>query len=104
MSDKKTNLIWIDLEMTGLCTHTDSIIEIATIVTDKHLNELAVGPVLAIRQSQETMDGMDEWNTRQHGEAGMTARVLESEIDAREEGGSRGAILEDPATISACWK
>ena len=70
--------------MTGLCTQHDSIIEIATVVTDKHLNELAEGPVLAIRQSKETMDGMDEWNTRQHGESGLTARVLESEIDAAE--------------------
>ena len=70
--------------MTGLCTQNDSIIEIATIVTDKHLNELAEGPVLAIHQSRETMDGMDDWNTRQHGESGLTERVLESEIDARE--------------------
>ena len=82
--DRATNLIWIDLEMTGLCTQHDTIIEIATVVTDRYLNELAEGPVLAIRQSQETMDGMDEWNTRQHGESGLTARVLESEIDARE--------------------
>jgi oligoribonuclease len=83
-TDRATNLIWIDLEMTGLCTQHDAIIEIATVVTDKYLNELAEGPVLAIRQSQETMDGMDEWNTRQHGESGLTERVLESEIDARE--------------------
>ena len=83
-NDRTNNLIWIDLEMTGLCTQSDTIIEIATIVTDKHLNELAEGPVLAIRQSQETMDGMDDWNTRQHGESGLTERVLESEIDARE--------------------
>jgi oligoribonuclease len=83
-NNRTTNLIWIDLEMTGLCTQSDTIIEIATIVTDKHLNELAVGPVLAIRQSNETMDGMDDWNTRQHGESGLTARVLESEIGARE--------------------
>jgi oligoribonuclease len=83
-NDRTTNLIWIDLEMTGLCTDSDSIIEIATVVTDKYLNELAEGPVLAIRQSPEIMDGMDEWNTRQHGESGLTARVLESEIDARE--------------------
>jgi oligoribonuclease len=83
-NDRTTNLIWIDLEMTGLCAGSDSIIEIATIVTDKYLNELAVGPVLAIRQSQETMDGMDEWNTRQHAESGLTARVLESEIEAHE--------------------
>ena len=83
-NDRSANLIWIDLEMTGLCTQNDTIIEIATIVTDKHLNELAEGPVLAIHQSPETMDGMDEWNTRQHGESGLTARVLESEVDARE--------------------
>ena len=83
-NDRATNLIWIDLEMTGLCTQNDTIIEIATIVTDKSLNELAEGPVLAIHQSEETMDGMDEWNTRQHGESGLTARVLESEVDARE--------------------
>ncbi len=80
--DRATNLIWIDLEMTGLCTQTDSIIEIATIVTDKHLNELAVGPVLAVRQSQATMDNMDEWNTRQHGQSGLVARVIESRTEA----------------------
>jgi len=83
-NDRSTNLIWIDLEMTGLCTQNDTIIEIATVVTDKYLNELAEGPVLAIRQSQETMDGMDDWNTRQHGDSGLIARVLESEIEARE--------------------
>ncbi len=82
--DRATNLVWIDLEMTGLCTQHDTIIEIATVVTDKHLNELAEGPVLAIRQSPETMDGMDDWNTRQHGESGLIARVLESEVGARE--------------------
>jgi len=83
-NDRSTNLIWIDLEMTGLCTQNDTIIEIATVVTDKYLNELAEGPVLAIRQSQETMDGMDDWNTRQHGDSGLIARVLESEIETQE--------------------
>ena len=78
-AQRSTNLIWIDLEMTGLCTQTDTIIEIATIVTDRNLLELAQGPVLAIGQSLEMMDGMDEWNTRQHGNSGLTARVLESE-------------------------
>ncbi len=92
--ERSTNLVWIDLEMTGLCTEHDTIIEIATIVTDRYLNELAEGPVLAIRQSQETMDGMDEWNTRQHGESGLTARVLESEIDAREAEAATLAFLE----------
>ena len=70
--------------MTGLCTQNETLIEIATVVTDRFLNELAEGPVLAIRQSQETVDGMDEWNTRQHGESGLIGRVLESEIDACE--------------------
>ncbi len=90
MNDKENgptpsgNLIWIDLEMTGLDTVKDRIIEIATIVTDKHLNELAEGPVLAIRQSQSTVDSMDEWNTRQHGESGLTERVLASEITPAE--------------------
>jgi oligoribonuclease len=94
-NDRPTNLIWIDLEMTGLCTQSDSIIEIATIVTDKSLNELAVGPVLAIHQSRETMEGMDEWNTRQHGESGLTARVLESEIEAREAEVATLSFLQD---------
>ncbi|MDH3909438.1 MAG: oligoribonuclease, partial [Gammaproteobacteria bacterium] len=80
MIDTAGNLIWIDLEMTGLDTVNDRIIEVATIVTDKYLNELAEGPVVAISQSQETMDAMDEWNTRQHGESGLTARVLASTI------------------------
>ena len=81
-SDQMTNLIWIDLEMTGLSTQTDTIIEIATVVTDKHLNELAVGPELAIHQTKETMNNMDSWNTRHHGESGLTARVLNSKIVA----------------------
>jgi len=83
-SDRAGNLIWIDLEMTGLNTATDSIIEIATIVTDRNLNELAEGPVLAIGQSQAVMDGMDEWNTRQHGESGLTERVLRSDVSMRQ--------------------
>jgi oligoribonuclease len=81
---RATNLVWIDLEMTGLDTTNDTIIEIATIVTDKNLNELAEGPVLAIGQPQAVLDEMDEWNTRQHGESGLTERVLESDITARQ--------------------
>ncbi|MCP5092179.1 MAG: oligoribonuclease [Gammaproteobacteria bacterium] len=83
-ADRASNLIWIDLEMTGLSPETDTIIEIATVVTDKHLNELAEGPVIAIQQARKTMEGMDEWNTRQHGDSGLTARVLSSDVDARE--------------------
>jgi len=82
--ERSSNLIWIDLEMTGLCTQSDSIIEIATVVTDKHLAELAEGPVVAIHQTPEVMDGMDEWNTRQHGKSGLTARVLQSSTSAAE--------------------
>ena len=81
---RESNLIWIDLEMTGLDTMSDQIIEVATIVTDQDLNELACGPELVIRQDNATMDAMDDWNTRQHGESGLTARVLESTISMRE--------------------
>ncbi len=72
------NLIWIDLEMTGLDTEQDVIIEIATIVTDKDLNVLGEGPIMAIRQPDALLDGMDEWNTRQHGQSGLTERVRNS--------------------------
>ena len=78
--DPSGNLIWIDLEMTGLDTTSDTIIEIATIITDCDLNELAEGPVLAIGQAKETMDSMDDWNTRQHAKSGLTERVLASKV------------------------
>ena len=78
------NLIWIDLEMTGLEPANDVIIEIATIVTDANLNQIAVGPMIAIHQSDETLAGMDEWNTRQHGKSGLTERVRNSQYSARD--------------------
>lgn len=78
------NLIWIDLEMTGLNPATDVIIEMATIVTDGQLNVLAEGPVLAIHQPDEVLAQMDEWNTRQHGGSGLTQRVRESKITLAE--------------------
>ncbi len=81
---RATNLIWIDLEMTGLDTDSDQIIEIATIVTDENLNEIAAGPDLVIGQPRVLMDGMDEWNTRQHGLSGLTERVLKSRISVGE--------------------
>lgn len=82
-ADRSGNLIWIDLEMTGLDTAADTIIEIATIVTDRHLNELAEGPDLAIGQPKTVMDSMDEWNTRHHGESGLTDRVIKSDVTLR---------------------
>ena len=83
MNNKRDNLIWIDLEMTGLNPDTDRIIEIATIVTDAQLNILAEGPVLAVHQSDEVLSQMDEWNTTQHGGSGLVDRVRQSEYDER---------------------
>jgi oligoribonuclease len=72
------HLIWIDLEMTGLDTDADSVIEIATLITDKNLNVLAEGPELAIRHPVGILDAMDEWNRSQHTKSGLWQRVLES--------------------------
>lgn len=71
------NLIWIDLEMTGLEPEHDRIIELATVVTDANLNILAEGPVFAVAQPKALLDGMDSWNTRQHNQSGLVKRVLE---------------------------
>ena len=79
--DKSQNLIWIDLEMTGLKPDTDRIIEIATLVTDADLNILAEGPVLAISQSEERLAAMDDWNQLHHGQSGLIDRVKNSTLD-----------------------
>jgi oligoribonuclease len=80
MTAKAKNLIWIDLEMTGLNTDKDYIIEIATVVTDSDLNVLAEGPSLAIHQTDTILDGMDVWNTKQHSGSGLTDRIRTSTI------------------------
>ncbi len=80
MNDKLPNLIWIDLEMTGLDPLNDQIIEIATLVTDSQLNILAEGPNLAIHQSDDILSKMDAWNTKQHTQSGLTERVKQSTI------------------------
>jgi len=77
----ENNLIWLDMEMTGLDPDRDVVIEIASIVTDTHLNTLAEGPVIAIHQSDECLDAMDEWNTTHHTSSGLVARVRASDYD-----------------------
>ncbi|WP_432696525.1 oligoribonuclease [Marinobacterium sp. YM272] len=78
------NLIWVDLEMTGLIPEKDRIIEMAAIVTDANLNLIAEGPVICVHQSDELLDQMDEWCTRQHGQSGLTDRVKASTISEAE--------------------
>ena len=81
MSQDPLNLIWIDLEMTGLDTNRDYIIEIATVVTDSALNILEEGPVLAIRQDEAVLNAMDDWNKNQHSKSGLLGRVRASPLD-----------------------
>lgn len=96
------NLIWIDLEMTGLDPANDKIIEVASVVTDKDLNVLAEGPVLAITQSEAALAAMDEWNQRHHGASGLIARVRESSVSAAEAERLTLAFLKEwvPAGVS----
>lgn len=75
------NLIWIDLEMTGLDTDADSILEIATVVTDKQLNILEEGPEFAIHHGLARLEAMDDWNRKQHSKSGLWERVLDSTVD-----------------------
>ncbi len=80
MAQDSSNLIWLDLEMTGLNPDTDLIIEIATIVTDKDLTILAEGPIFAIYQTDETLAKMDDWNQTHHGQSGLITRVKNSTV------------------------
>lgn len=79
-----SHLVWMDLEMTGLEPDRDSIIEIATIVTDSDLNTIAEGPVFAISQSESLLCGMDEWNQTHHSASGLLQRVRDSGVDIKE--------------------
>ncbi len=83
-ADKRNRLIWIDLEMTGLDTDEDTILEIATIVTDSELNVLAQGPVCAIRQDDKLLKAMDDWNRSHHTDSGLWQRVTNSQRNMRE--------------------
>ena len=84
MTGNETNLIWLDLEMTGLEPETDVVLEIATIITDSQLNILAEGPVFAIHQSDEVLDNMSEWCIEHHGKSGLTKRCRESDVSLEE--------------------
>ncbi|HEY5679311.1 MAG TPA: oligoribonuclease [Pseudomonadales bacterium] len=89
-----TNLVWMDLEMTGLDPETDVIIEMATVITDSDLNILAEGPVLAVWQPQAKLDAMDEWNQTHHGESGLIDRVRASAVSEREAEARTLAFIE----------
>lgn len=84
MTDKKNNLVWLDLEMTGLNPAKDRIIEIATVVTDPDLNVIAHGPELAINQPESLLSGMDEWNTTHHTSSGLLEKVRNSTVTDQE--------------------
>lgn len=99
--NKETNLIWIDLEMTGLLPERDVIIEIATIVTDKDLNILAEGPSLVIHQGGDILAGMDEWNTEHHTKSGLVQRVKDSVISTKQAEKQTIEFLEKYVTAGA---
>ena len=88
-------LVWIDLEMTGLDTDRDSILEIATVVTDSELNVLAEGPCFAIAHPLATLESMDEWNRNQHGKSGLWRRVLEEGVSMTEAEARTLAFLQE---------
>ena len=94
MAQDPNNLIWIDLEMTGLDPDNDRIIEIATIVTDGDLNVLAEGPVMAVHQSAEVLAGMDEWNQTTHGGSGLIDRIKVSDVTEVEAQAATIAFLQ----------
>ncbi len=100
-SQRDSNLIWIDLEMTGLDTMNDEIIEIATIVTDKQLNILAEGPMIAVHQPQSRLDQMDDWNQKQHAKSGLIQRVLDSKYTLAQAESTTLAFLENHVSRGA---
>jgi oligoribonuclease len=101
VTSKRDNLVWIDLEMTGLDTQRDRIIEIATIVTDSTLAVVAEGPVFAIHQPDAVLERMDEWNRTTHGASGLLQRVRASRVSATEAEAATLAFLSQHAEAKA---
>lgn len=97
MAGNSGNLIWIDMEMTGLDPEKERIIEIATIVTDSHLNIIVEGPVFAVHQSDALLNAMDGWNTKQHHSSGLVKRVQESAVTEAEAEAATLAFLKEHA-------
>jgi oligoribonuclease len=95
MAGNASNLIWIDMEMTGLDPEKERIIEIATIVTDSNLNLIAEGPVFAVHQSDELLSAMDGWNTKQHNSSGLVKRVQASAVTEAEAEAATLAFLKE---------
>jgi oligoribonuclease len=101
MMSKKPMLVWLDLEMTGLNVHKDVLLEIATIVTDDELHEVAVGPNLVIHQSDEKLDGMDDWGKKQHASSGLIAEVKASKVTVAQAEHETLAFLEQQSEKGA---
>nr|WP_136250577.1 oligoribonuclease [Ningiella ruwaisensis] len=95
MSVDEQNLVWIDMEMTGLDPETCVVLEIASIVTDKELNILAQGPVIAVHQSDEVLESMDAWCVKTHGESGLTQRCKDSPFSVEEAAQQTLAFLKE---------
>lgn len=105
MADREQRMVWIDLEMTGLDIEKESIIEIATIITDGELNILAHGPNVAITVDESLIEGMDEWNTTHHFESGLVKRIREQGVDLSEAENMTLDFLKewvDPNTAPLC--
>ena len=102
MAQNKNHLIWIDMEMTGLVPETDSIIEVALVITDSDLNAIAEAPVLVVHQTDAVLEGMDSWNTSTHGKSGLIDKVKASTLDAAAVEAQMLAFLTEhvPARIS----
>ena len=94
------NLVWIDLEMTGLDSQRDHILEIATLITDAQLNILAEGPVIAIHQPAAILDNLDDWNRQHHGKSGLLERCRHSTISTAASFSATGKRLSSARKIA----